>query len=287
MNNALLRAYPRAWRERYGDELAHLIEADSGGGRIALRVKLDVIGAGLIQRLRSSGLAGDEVPPEGRIRAGVLLVLSSWAAFVVAGLAFAKTAEHWQALTPRPDRGTPAAAYDAVVLAAGLGTLLVLLGLVLVAGPLHAFLRDGGWQMIHRPLLRALASTGLTFVVLVAVVVWAHRLTDAERNGGNRLYGVAFVALAVCGVGSIALWTHAAVATARQLALTRASLYRETFLAAATTLAMAVMTVAAAIWWAFVYGASPVRMVAMTLVMLGATALAATGTVRSVRALWT
>ncbi|HEX4526147.1 MAG TPA: hypothetical protein VH108_05340, partial [Gaiellaceae bacterium] len=75
--------------------------------------------------------------------------------------------------------------------------------------------------------------------------------------------------------------------TARQLALTRASLYRETFLAAATTLAMAVMTVAAAIWWASVYGASPSRMVGITVVMLGASVLAATGTYRSVRALRT
>ena len=71
----LLRVYPAAWRERYGDELASLIEADSDGGKVSLRVKLDVIGAGFVQRLHSSGLVGDEVPPEGRIRAGVLLVL--------------------------------------------------------------------------------------------------------------------------------------------------------------------------------------------------------------------
>ena len=283
----LLHVYPPAWRERYGDELASLIEADSAGGRIALRVKLDVIAAGVMQRLRSSGLAGDQVPPEERIRAGVLLVLSSWAAFVVAGLGFAKTAEHWQALTPQPNRGTPAAAYDGVLLAAELGTLMVLLGIALVARPLYAYLRAGGWQEIHRKVLRALGSTGLTVVVLLAAVAWAHRLTNAQRNGGDRLYGVAFVVLVACGVASIALWTRAAVATARRLALTRASLRRETFLAATTTLTMAVMTVAATVWWASVYGALPARMVGLTLVMLGATVLAATGTYQSVRVLST
>jgi hypothetical protein len=93
-----------------------------------------VIKAGLTQRLRSSGLVGDDLPPELRIRAGVLLVLSAWAAFVVAGLGFAKTAEHWQTVTPQPDRGVPAAAYDGVLLGAGLGTLAVVLGIMLAAG---------------------------------------------------------------------------------------------------------------------------------------------------------
>ena len=90
---------------------------------------VDVIAAGL----RCSGCGArawpaTTVPPERRIRAGVLLVLSSWAAFVVAGLGLAKTAEHWQAVTPQPDRGVPAAAYDAVLLGAALGTFAVLLG---------------------------------------------------------------------------------------------------------------------------------------------------------------
>jgi len=289
----LLHAYPRAWRERYGDELVSLIEAGAEGGRVSLRVKLDVLGAGLVQRLRSSGLAGDEVPPEGRIRAGVLLVLSSWSAFVVAGIALAKTAEHWQAATPRPDRGVPRAAYDGVVLAAGLGSLAVLLGIVLTARPLYAFLRAGGWRQIRRPVLRGLAATGLTVAALIPSVGWAHHLTNAQRNGGDFLYGMAFLGVGALAVASIGLWTHAAVVTARRLALTSGSLRRETLLAAATTSAMVVMTLAATVWWTsvdasapafFGGGALPFRMVVLTLVMFGATALATAGTFRSLRA---
>ena len=153
----LLLAYPAAWRERYGDELASLIEADSGGGRVPWRVKLDVIRAGLAERVRSSG------PPEARIRAGVLLVLESWAAFVVAGLAFAKTTEHVAAN----------AAYTGVHVAAGVGMLAVVLGIALVARPLFAFLRAGGWQTIHRPVVRAIGATGLTVVAFVPVVLGA------------------------------------------------------------------------------------------------------------------
>jgi len=275
MSSRLLRLYPAAWRERYGDELMSLIEADATAGRLSLRVRFDVVRAAFAQRLRSSGPAGDAVPPEGRIRAGVLLVLSSWAAFVVAGLAFAKSTEHV---------GSDAA-YTWVQLAAGVGTLAVVLGIALVARPLSAFLRAGGWQKIHRPVLRAIAASGLTLIAFVSLVVWAHRLTYAQRNGSDWLYGAAFLVVAACVVASIGLWTHAAVVTARRLALTRALLAGEAALASVTTLAMAVMTVAATLWWTRVDGAQLPRMVLLTLVMAAATAVATTGTLRSARAL--
>jgi hypothetical protein len=280
----LLRIYPPAWRERYGAELVTLIEDEAGGRRIPGRIVRDLISAGCRQRLRTSGLLGDEVPPAARVRAGVLLVLSSWAGFVVAGLGFAKTAEHWQAVTPRPGRGVPMSAYDAVLLAAEVGTLAVVLGIVLTGRSLRAFLGGGGWEKIHRPVLRAIASTGLTLAVLLGVVAWAHQLTNTQRNGGDRLYTAVFLLLVACGVLSIALWTNAAVLTARELALSRTALRWETFLAGTSTVTMAVMTVSAAVWWGSVYGA-PLRMVCMTFVMVAATVLGTAGTVRSVRAL--
>ena len=99
------------------------------------------------------------------------------------------------------------------------------------------------------------------------------------------LYSGAVVVLGVCVVASIGLWTTAAVATASKLALTRASLRRETFLAGAATVAMAAMTVLATIWWASVPGSSPERMLVLTLLMVTATSFATAGTVRSARAL--
>ena len=285
MSDRLLRAYPPDWRERYGEELASLIDSGSGGGRVSLRVALDVIRAGLAQRLHSSGLLGDDVPPEQRLRAGLLLVLSAWAVFVVAGLGFAKTAEQWQAVTPRPDQGVPATAYDFVLLAAELGTLAVLLGIVLTARPVAAFLRAGGWHVIHRPVLRAFAATGLTALVLLGVVSWAHGLTNEQRNGGDLLYGGAVVVLALCCIASIGLWTRAAVVTAKELALSGPALRLETFLATAATVSMAAMTVSSTIWWASVSSPSSARMFGLTFLMVAATSGATAGTVRSVRAL--
>jgi hypothetical protein len=281
----LLRIYPPAWRERYGDELISLIEAGCDGGRISLRVKLDVIKAGILERLGTAGLVGDDGSPDRQARAGVLLVLSSWAAFVVAGLAFAKTSEHWQTVTPQPERGVAAAADDAVLLFAALGTLAVLLGIVLTARPLFAFLHAGGWPKIHRPVLRALAATGLIAVVLVGVVGWANQLTNGQRNGGDLLYSGAFLVLGFCSVAAVGLWAQAAVLTAGKLALSRPLLRRETMLAATTTVTMAVMTASETIWSASAGGVPAVRMVGMTFVMLTATTLAIAGTARSLHAL--
>jgi hypothetical protein len=289
VNGRLLLFYPRRWRQRYGQELLALVEACSDGRGASGRIRLDVIRAGLLQRLRSSGLVGDEVPPEARAKAGLLLVLGSWSLFVVAGIGLQKTSEHWQAVTPHGARAVPAAAFGGVVVAAAIGSVLVLLGIALAVGPLAGFLRAGGWRHLWRSVLGAICLSGLTAVVLAGVVAWAHHLTDAQRNGGSLLYGSAFLLLAVCGIGSIAAWTYAACAAARRLTLDPRTLRLEALIAAAVSVAMAAMTGAAAIWWASVERAAPaflgsglpLRMTALTLTMLAATVFAGAGTLRA------
>ncbi len=291
-SSRLLRVYPPAWRERYGPELLAVLEAESGSGRIALRSAVDVIGAGLLQRLRSAGLLGDELPPALRARAGLLLVLSSWSVFVVAGIGLQKTAEHWQAVTPAGRQDLPAAAFGGVVVGAAIGSGAVLLAILLATRPLLRLLHSGGWNRLRRTVLFALLCSGLTAATLTGVAVWAHQLTDTQRNGGNWLYGAAFLLLAACAVCSIAAWTRAAVITAKQLILSRTTLRLETFLAAAVTLTMVTMTGATAIWWASVAAASPTffgsgvpwNMLAVVLTMLAASTFATGGVVRSVRA---
>lgn len=51
--DAALRWYPRAWRERYGDELIALVEDYSEGGKLRFRDRLDLIRAGLLLHRRS------------------------------------------------------------------------------------------------------------------------------------------------------------------------------------------------------------------------------------------
>ena len=215
----LLAAYPREWRERYGDELAVVLEAEHDRGRLSAGAALDVIAAGLVERLRGSGLVGDGRPPAERVRAGLLLVLCAWSAFVVAVVVLQKTAEHWQAATPPPQRPLPSGALDAVSAAAALGSAAIVLGVLLAAQSLRALVRSGGWSQLRRPILRASGLAALTGLVLAIVVVWAHHLTEAERNGGDRLYATAVLVLFAVAVGALAAWTHAGVVTARRLAL--------------------------------------------------------------------
>ena len=285
----LLAFYPREWRERYGQELLALIEAEAGGGRVGLRTTLDVGRAGLAQRLHASGLLGDDLPPEARARAGLLLVLCAWCAFVVAGIGLQRTSEQWQTPTPLPDRALPQAAFDTIVSAAAIGSVAIIVGVLLVARPLAVLIRSGGWRQIRRPLARAASATGLTIAVLVAVVVWAHHLSSAQRNGGDVLYGAAFLGLAVCGLCMIAAWAAAAVTIARRLTLPARTLRLETWLAALVTLGMAATTAATAVWWATVAAASssffgpglPWRMLALTLTMLAAAGLGCAGTLKA------
>jgi len=288
----LLAFYPREWRERYGGELLDLLEAEAHDGRLRVATYLDVIRAGLGERLRSCGLRGDAVPPRERVRAGVLLVLSSWAAFVIAGIALQKLSEHWQAVTPAADRGLPRAAFDAVRVAAVLGSLSIVAGVLLVARPILTLIGSGGLPRIRRSLGWALGVTALTAVVLVAVVIWAHHLSSVARNGGDALYGLAFLGLVTCVVGTVTAWTVTAVTTARSLDIPWGTLRRETYLAGATTLAMTAVTGAATVWWIAVAGSPsglfapgfPWLMVAIVSTMVTATGLALTGTHRAIRA---
>lgn len=297
-SRALLRLYPAPWRARYGEELEALI-VETSGGRIPWRVRLDVVRAAGFERLRSAGLAGDG-PPTERMRGGSLLVLCAWALFVVGGVVVQKFSEHWQAATASGSRALPAGAFDTLVAAAAIGSALVLTGVALVVPSIVGLLRDGGWRQVQRYLFVAAALTLAAVLTFVPVVVWAHRLSQPQRNGHDGGYAAAFGLSAVLLLASLAAWTVAAVAVARRLELPRNVLRRETVLATAVTVSMAVMTAATVVWWASLASAAPwfladrppgsaaspvaPALLGATIVMLVATAAAALGARQAVRA---
>lgn len=253
----LSRLYPLAWRERYGEELEALIVEASGGGRVPLRTRADVALGAARERLRSAGLSGDGAPGE-RVRGGSLLVLCAWTLFVVAGMSVQKLSEHWQAATPPGSRSLPAGAFDGLVAAAAVGSVLVLAGIAAVAPTLLGFLRGGGWPSVRRRVLTAALVTLLAIAATVALVAWGHGLTDRQRNsshlGAYGIYAAVWALLIVCCLAS---WTAAAVATARRLSLPAAILRLEARLGAAVAVCMAAMTAATALWWAALASAAP------------------------------
>ena len=297
----LLRWYPPAWRDRYGDEFVACVEDTLGetGARLTARMQVSIACAGLRERALRAGLAGDQLPPDGRVRAGALLVLCAWAAFVVAGVAFSKLSEQFDTAVPAAARALPWGAFRAVQIVAVVATVAVMIGVLLAVPAFWRFIRGGGWAAISGHVARATVATVAVLATTVGLVAWAHSLSFGQRNGGDGPFELAFLAWALLVATTLGLWTVAGVAVGRRLVLTPGILTAQAALAGVVTAAMTTMTIAVAIWWTamatrapwFLHGtatgssgsAFEPRLAATMAIMLGAVIAASYGTIRAAR----
>jgi hypothetical protein len=302
-NEPRLRWYPRSWRARYGDELSALLD-DEYGRSVPARIRLSLVSGGLRQRARQSGLTGDAVPAADGVRAGALVVLAAWIAFVVAGASFAKFSEHFDKALPHSlgAHHLPDLAFTVLQAMAGAASILVATGALLAVPAFVRFLRTGGWVSVRGHFLRALTCTILTIAVTVPLLVWANHLPSHQPNGGIHWNGVLFLVWTALIVITLTSWSVVAVAAGRRIELSKAMLTTEAILAAAVAVAMVTMVVATAVWWGAMtkdapsfLNASPaglpgsswdILLVATVTLMAVATGTAAVGVVREVR-LWT
>ncbi len=194
-----LALYPQAWRERYGEELAALVEERPP----SLRATLDLLRGAADAHLHPGGL---QVSGLDRMRNTVAAVLCCWIAVVVAGTGFAKLTE---------DRQFSRAA-DAHPLLADARTAITVLAVVaaaavaLAGAPLVLRVLREAWRQRRRPLVIAVmtpfAAGGAFLLVTAAVVLLAHGgLPDHSALDGLvfSVWAVAGVAAAAaCGLGS-------------------------------------------------------------------------------------
>jgi hypothetical protein len=89
----LVRSYPRAWRERYGEEFTQLLVDDITERPRSLSRTVDVLRSGALARIAETGLTGNALEPHRQVRAGLGVVGLSASAFLAAGLAI------WSQLT--------------------------------------------------------------------------------------------------------------------------------------------------------------------------------------------
>ena len=206
----VLRWYPVAWRERYGNELVDLLLETYPQRRLPARAWLAIARAGTNEYCRATGFVGRASRRADQLRAGALTVLAAWSLFVVAGAGFAKYSEHWDVVTPRASRAIPATAMTVLQIAAFVGGALCLVAAVLSGRSFVRLFRENGVGTTLRLVRPAFYATLIAVVTTSAIVVMAHHLTSSQRNGGLWLYqwaGLAWVAtVVVClAVGTITL----------------------------------------------------------------------------------
>jgi hypothetical protein len=296
----LLRWYPSAWRDRYGDELVALLEDELDGAAPGIRLRLSLASSGIRQRARTSGLAGSSADAALRLRSGALVVLVGWAILLIGGAAFAKSSEHFSFAEPPSAQALARGAYSAVAALALVCGILVLAGMALAVPATVRHLRGGGWPVVRRRVVVATAAVIGTGLVTVGLSAWAHHLDVHARNGGDAAYAAAFLAWGVLTAVTLGLVLAAGVALARRISLTRAVLRVEGALAVAVAVLVAAVTAATGLWWAamargapwFLAGTRPgtkpspvtVQLVLIEGCLVLATLVAGYGAVRTARA---
>jgi hypothetical protein len=254
----LLRWYPRAWRERYGDELLALIQDTLDEGRPRWRLRLGVISGGLRERVHQAGQAvGAAIKrPSG---------LDLWAKMLAAGTIVAILPQNLSE-SPPPARGWQAvAAFDALLAAVALtGAVVVASGLAALPA-LVRFLRAGGWPKIRRRVVWAAGATVVAGGALAGLVLAAGSRSPAQVNVSSA-YLAGFLTTGLAITAAIGLWAIAAAAMARHLTLDPRLRAVQLVLVAVTPAAVTVVLVTLNLWWSATQ--SPVWLVAV-LVFLG------------------
>ena len=246
---ALLRWYPQAWRQRYGDEFIAMLEDSLNDEEPTLHLRTSVAFCGLRERGHEFAVIGSSRAPRDQMRAGALIVLVAWLPMVLAGVGFAKSTEHFARVMPGASRHVAQVAYDLSVAAAIGASLLILVGTSYVTPTFVRFLRGGGWSLVERYFVRALGATLLSAGSLAALAYWAYRLDAAARNGGNARYSASFVVVALICAATLAIWTYFALQVVGRLGLSPRVLRAESRLAEGVAAMMVLVSLGAGLWW--------------------------------------
>jgi len=234
----LLRWYPRAWRERYGEELLALIQDNLDEGRPTWRLRLSVAWGGLRER-------GHQARNPSKAQQ---TLVSRWLSIFMVGSIVALLPQVFETSLPPERAGQATAAL--VVLAA----VAVFIGAVVLAGGLAAlptavrFLRAGGWPKIQRRVAWAAGATvpaagGLAYLAVTA------SSQPLARQYSSLADLLALVATWLALIVAIGLWASAIVAMARHLKLTARVRAAELVLGSVIPAAVSVLFSAMVIWW--------------------------------------
>ncbi len=236
---SLLRWYPRAWRERYGEELLALIQDTLEDGRPTWRLRLGVAWGGLRERGHQAGRV---------VRASVKwrTVLDRWSLFVT-GLVLATVPVAVTGPPPQA-RGWQAAAADGMLAAVAMTGVVVLVSGLTALPALIRFLRAGGWPKIRRRVAWAAGAAVVAGGVLAGLSVASGSRSLAEQDT-SWIFSFGRLAAGLAIAVAIGLWAAAAVGTARHLTIAPRVRAAQLVLGAVTTTLTMIMFVSLVLWW--------------------------------------
>lgn len=233
----LLRWYPRAWRDRYGEELLALIQDTLEEGRPIWRLRLGVARGGLSERGHQAKRAAVKR----------LTTPNPAGTMVVAGLIFASLPANLMTATS-PVRGWQVAAFDALLTAVCLTGAVVAVDGLAALPALVKFLRADGWPKIRRQVAWAVGATAVAGGALASLVLAAGSRSAAQL-AASWAYTSGFLGTGMAMAVAIALWATAAAATAKHLALAPRVRAAQLILSAATGVMVTVMLATLNFWW--------------------------------------
>jgi hypothetical protein len=262
----LLRWYPRAWRQRYGDEFLAMVEDGLDGQRPTWRLTVSVAWAGLRERGRA--LVSRRVLAWGA--RGIGFVFGRWWPIWMTAsmLAFLPTA--LKASAPGDRAWQVTAALAAMVTVTALTGLAVLVGGLVAFLAFRRFLRTGGWASIRRRVAWAAGATVVAGGALTALGLGSRSHSYAQLNSSSTDF-FWFGGTALALMGALGLWASAARATARQLDLSPRERSAEAVLSVLTLNGVSVMSSANVMLIAAVH--SSVSLLLLAIAGLGAVAL--------------
>ena len=270
----LLRLYPAAWRERYAEEFAAMLEQGMLSPLDVVDILLGACDAHL-QLFNGEDVSWRLVVMLNKLRTTLLIVFAAFIGFVVAGMALVNLVDDSLMVPLMKAEAGPALAWLFIQIGAVVALLVVVLGglplgITVIRRALSVDRRNLRWLMV--PLVAFLALVlyiGFMFGIASGLIQVAG-VSPAVQPGsfplGNRLLlaGLMFVFISGAIASTLAVWkvvsrTYVEQATfqagGRSLSL---KIYQFAFApAVVTSLAMLVMLIATLIWGGLVFSQLP------------------------------
>jgi hypothetical protein len=247
----LLRWYPRAWRERYGEEFLAMIEDTLDEQRLTLRLRMGVAWGGLRERAR-----GGRRTATASLHVFFGRRIDRWWTFYVAGWLLAGLPVEFELSLPAARAELATAVLDAEAAIGALAAVVVLTRCVIAVPAFGLFLRAGGWPKIRRRVGWAAGATLVAVGGLAGLILAPTPATFAEWNQSST-YLLVVLAAGLLLTAAIGLWARAAAATAGQLTLTPRARSAERVLTATASFAVSSMMSFCILWLAAAQSSVP------------------------------